>query len=127
MSFAWTRAPENTSRAWNNEPMAQDRSTALTREKVLQILRNHYPYLAAKYGVRRIGLFGSYAKGKARGTSDIDLIVEFERPIGFQFVELVEYLENVLGASVDVLTPAGVEGIRHAHIREDIQESIIYV
>ncbi len=107
--------------------MAQDRSTALTREKVLQILRNHYPYLAAKYGVRRIGLFGSYAKGKARGTSDIDLIVEFERPIGFQFVELVEYLENVLGASVDVLTPAGVEGIRHAHIREDIQESIIYV
>ena len=127
MSFAWTRAPENTSRAWNNEPMAQDRSTALTREKVLQILRNHYPYLAAKYGVRRIGLFGSYAKGKARGTSDIDLIVEFERPIGFQFVELVEYLENVLGASVDVLTPAGVEGIRHAHIREAIQESIIYV
>lgn len=127
MSFAWTRAPGNTSRAWNNEPMAQDRSTALTREKVLQILRDHYPYLATKYGVRRIGLFGSYAKGKARGTSDIDLIVEFERPIGFQFVELVEYLENVLGASVDVLTPAGVEGIRHAHIREDIQEFTIYV
>ncbi len=102
-------------------------SGELTREKVVQILREHYPYLAAKYGVRRIGLFGSYAAGRARKTSDIDLVVEFERPIGFQFVELVEYLEDVLGTRVDVLTPDGIKGIRIPHIAQDIQESIIYV
>ncbi|MCS7222904.1 MAG: nucleotidyltransferase family protein, partial [Anaerolineae bacterium] len=69
----------------------------LNREEIIASLRQHYPYLAARYGIKRIGLFGSYAHGDSGEASDIDLIVEFERPIGFQFVELAEYLENLLG------------------------------
>ncbi len=72
------------------------------REEVMTLLRQHYPYLAAQYGVKKIGLFGSYARDQSDETSDVDIIVEFERPLGFRFVELAEYLEHLLG-----LRPAG--------------------
>jgi len=100
---------------------------AVNREELLALLRQHYSDLAAKYGVKRIGLFGSYAQGEPSETSDIDLIVEFERPIGFQFVELAEYLENLLGRKVDLLTPVGVRGIRLPEVASEIERSIIYV
>ncbi len=48
-------------------------------------------------------------------------------PLGFRFIELTEYLENLLGKKVDVLTPAGIRGIRITHIAQDIKESIVYV
>jgi len=99
----------------------------LMREQVLALLREAYPYLAAEYGVRRVGIFGSYAKGIPDEASDVDIIVEFERPIGFKFIELVEYLEHLLDRRVDVLTPAGLQGIRVSRVAQDITESIVYV
>jgi len=99
----------------------------LTREKVTEILRENYLYLASEYGVRRIGLFGSYAKDVPTEASDIDIVVEFDRPIGFRFVEFAEYLECLLGKSVDVLTPAGIRGIRVDRIAKSIKENIVYV
>ena len=59
--------------------------------------------------------------------SDIDIFVEFERPIGFKFIEFAEYLERLFGKKVDILTPAGLRGIRIRQIGEDIEESIVYV
>lgn len=47
-------------------------------------------------------MFGSFAKGTANEDSDVDMVVEFERPIGFKFVELVDYLEALLDKEVDV-------------------------
>lgn len=99
----------------------------LTQEKITELLREKYPYLVSEYGVKRIGLFGSWAKGIPHETSDVDIVVEFERPPGFRFVEFTEYLEHLLGKKVDVLTPAGIQGIRIAHIAQDIQDSIVYV
>ncbi len=99
----------------------------LTKETITQALRAKYPYLASEYGVKRIGLFGSYAKDKPTGDSDIDLVVEFERPIGFKFVELGEYLERLLGKKVDLLTQAGIQGIRITRIAQNIEENIVYV
>jgi len=99
----------------------------LTREKITEILRENYLYLASEYGVRRIGLFGSYAKDVPTEASDIDIVVEFDRPIGFRFVEFTEYLERLLGKSVDVLTPAGIRGIRVDRIAKSIKENIVYV
>ena len=98
-----------------------------TKEQVLELLREKYPYLATEYSVRRVGIFGSYAKGMPDETSDVDIVVEFERPIGFKFIELVEYLEQLLGTKVDVLTPAGLRGIRVPHVAQDIMESVVYV
>jgi predicted nucleotidyltransferase len=99
----------------------------LTKEAITKVLREKYPYLAAEYGVKRIGLFGSYAKDIPTEASDIDLVVEFEWPLGFKFIELSEYLERLLGQEVDILTPAGIQGIRIDHIAQSIEENIVYV
>lgn len=99
----------------------------LTKETITKALREKYPYLAAEFGVKRIGLFGSYAKDAANEDSDIDLVVEFERPIGFKFIELAEYLERLLGRRVDILTPAGIGGIRIPAVARRIEESVLYV
>ncbi|HSW09779.1 MAG TPA: nucleotidyltransferase family protein [Bacillota bacterium] len=99
----------------------------LTRERAIKLLRERHTFLASEFGVRRIGLFGSYAKGYANETSDIDIVVEFERPIGLRFVELADYLEDLLGRKVDVLTPAGIQNIRIQQVARSITESIVYV
>lgn len=99
----------------------------LTREKIVELLRENYPHLADEYGVKKIGLFGSYAKDTFDEASDVDVIVEFDRPIGFKFVELTEYLEHLFNRKVDVLTREGLEGIRINRIAKDIAESIVYV
>lgn len=62
----------------------------LTKEKITETLRERYPFLAAEYGVKRIGFFGSFAKGLSAEGSDIDILVEFQRPIGFRFIEFAE-------------------------------------
>jgi len=99
----------------------------MSKQTVAELLREKYPYLVSEYGVKRIGLFGSHVKGTSSEASDVDLVVEFGRPIGFRFVEFTEYLESLLGKKVDVLTPAGIQGIRIPRIAEDIEESIVYV
>jgi predicted nucleotidyltransferase len=99
----------------------------LTRQQVLQLLKEQQPYLAAEFGVSKIGLFGSFARGQSDETSDVDLVVEFERPIGFRFVDLVECLEHLLGRPVDVLTPAGIRSIRNRNVARRITQSIEYV
>ena len=99
----------------------------LTRRKIIELLQEKQPYLAAEFGVSKIGLFGSYAKEQANMTSDIDIVVEFGHPIGFRFFELVDYLEELLGQKVDVLTPAGIQNIRIKHVAKNIAESIVYV
>lgn len=99
----------------------------LTREKIVRLLQEKHTYLASEFGVGKIGLFGSYIKGQPNETSDIDIVVEFERPVGFGFFELVEYLENLLGRKVDVLTPAGIQSIRLERVAKSIAESIVYV
>ncbi len=99
----------------------------LTKEKIIEILRENFPYLAAEYCVKKMGLFGSYSKGQTDETSDVDIVVEFELPIGFRFVDFAECLERMLGRKVDILTPAGIQGIRISQVAKDIAESIVYV
>ena len=57
------------------------------------------PYLREKYGVKKIGVFGSYARGeeRRRNPSDIDILIELEKPIGWEFFYLKDYLEKKLG------------------------------
>lgn len=97
------------------------------KDDIMNILRNHYLSLAATYAIKRIGVFGSYADDSATETSDVDLVIEFEHPIGLRFMELSGDLEHLLGKKVDILTPTGIDAIRHAHIAEQIRERIVYV
>ena len=99
----------------------------LSRDDMIRKLREQHAYLATEYGVSRIGVFGSYARDRATEDSDVDLVVEFARPIGFRFFDLAEYLESLLGQKVDLLTPAGIHNIRLGNIARSISESIVYV
>jgi predicted nucleotidyltransferase len=74
-------------------------------DKVIQALRDLKPELQANYSVKEIGLFGSILRGEQTKSSDIDILVEFSKPVGFfKFLELEEYLEAVLGAKVDLVS-----------------------
>ena len=79
------------------------------------------------YGVKRMGLFGSFAKGTSGEDSDVDILVEFEKPVGFEFIELAEYIEELLDRRVDILTPEGIKSIRLKEVASDIERSVVYV
>ncbi|MGH7861515.1 MAG: nucleotidyltransferase family protein [Candidatus Dormibacteraceae bacterium] len=72
--------------------------------ELIQILRAHLPELRQRFSVRALALFGSYARGEAGEESDVDLLVEFERVPGLiAFVELEQYLSDLLGVKVDLV------------------------
>jgi len=97
------------------------------RDEVIDKLKKQYPYLSSQFGVKRIGLFGSVAKQKETSDSDIDIVVELDKPIGFRFISLVEYLEELFGKKVDVLTKEGIKNIRVKKVSADIEKDILYV
>lgn len=79
--------------------------------------------LSRRYKVRRIGVFGSWAKGNAKPKSDIDVLVELSEPIGLELVGLKDYLEKVLGKEVDLVT---VKALRES-MRDSILAEVVYV
>ena len=95
---------------------------------VLSKLREHMEELR-KFGVKRIGLFGSYARDEQDEESDVDLVVEFEEGEATldNFLGLVEYLEVLLGRRVDLITVEGLRHIRIAHVREEIEGNVLYI
>ena len=77
----------------------------MKRSDVLRILHEKRGELSEKYGVKSLALFGSVARDEARPDSDVDLLVEFDRPVGlFAFIGLQQFLENLLGSKVDLGT-----------------------
>ena len=93
----------------------------MRREEALRILSGHRAEIEA-FGVRSIAIFGSMARDEAGPASDVDVLVELGRPFGlFRFLELQEYLENILGRSVDLCTPDSLK----ARIRDQIQTEAI--
>jgi len=100
----------------------------MNKEEILEILKAHRDDIK-KFGVKKIGLFGSFVRGESRETSDLDIVVEFEEGRGnmHDFIGLIEYLESLFNKPVDVLTPTGIENIRIKHIKERIQREVEYV
>jgi len=99
----------------------------MDREEITRIIKENYDILTTEYGVSRIGFFGSVVKNTMTEDSDLDIVVEFKRPIGFKFIRLVEYLENIFGKKVDVLTKDGIENIRVKEIAINIKRDLVYV
>lgn len=78
----------------------------MKRDEALRILREHRDELRRMYGVKALSMFGSLARNEATATSDVDLLVEFDRPVGlFGLFKLQDHLEKLLGCPVDVGTP----------------------
>ena len=67
----------------------------------LQLIK---PQLQREYAVKKVGLFGSFADGTYTEESDVDILVEFERPVGWQFFSLEKYLERTLNRKIDLVT-----------------------
>ena len=88
------------------EPNSKRRAGAHRRkaENYAGILREHLPALHKTYGIKSLGLFGSYARGEEREGSDLDLLVEFNLvPDLFEFVALQRHLSELLGVKVDLV------------------------
>ncbi|MFH1116767.1 MAG: nucleotidyltransferase family protein [Pseudomonadota bacterium] len=87
-------------------------------EEIRRILAEHMPELAQKYGVREVGIFGSYVTDKQRRRSDVDILVEFDVVPGLlKFIELEDYISEVLGMKADL--------VRKKSIREELRERIL--
>ena len=74
-------------------------------EEIKQVLSRQKPALAENFKVKEIGIFGSYVRGEQEELSDVDILVEFNEPIGWEFIDLLDYLENALNMKVDLVTP----------------------
>jgi predicted nucleotidyltransferase len=70
----------------------------------------------------RIGIFGSYARGEQTEDSDVDLLVEFSAPVGWEFTDLKRRLEEILGVRVDLVT---VPALR-PEFRDDVLNEVVY-
>ena len=80
-----------------------------TEEEILQLLATHRTDLE-RFGVKSVAVFGSAARGELSPQSDIDLLVEFNRPVGlFAFFDLKQYLESLLKRRVDLTTPEALK------------------
>jgi predicted nucleotidyltransferase len=97
------------------------------KKDTIERIRKQRDYLSSEFGVEKIGLFGSVAAGTDNDSSDTDLVVEFSRPMGLQFIRLVEFLEGILGRKVDLVTRDGLENIRVRKVADDIRRTLIYV
>ena len=90
----------------------------------IELLRNHETAIKAKYHVSKIGIFGSFARGEAKESSDVDVLVEFEK--GYKtfdnFMELKFYLEDLFARKIDLVT---VEALR-PQLKEDILREVSY-
>jgi len=91
-----------------------------TLKEIEKIIKQHQRELEEKYKVKRIGVFGSYARGEQIEGSDIDVLVEFKEPVGFLFIHLADFLEEILESEVDLVTPDAIKPNRKRYIMEDV-------
>ncbi len=92
-------------------------------EDIEKILKNNKEILREKYFVKKIGVFGSFSRGEETTESDVDILVELFEPLGWEFFDLKEYLEEILTKKVDLGT---VDAIR-PQLREKILNEVVYV
>jgi uncharacterized protein len=76
----------------------------LTRQEIEIKLKQLKPELIDRFHVSRIGYFGSFAVDSQTDQSDLDLLVEFSEPIGWEFFTLERFLEHAFGIPIDLVT-----------------------
>ena len=89
-------------------------------EEIEGILLKHKSGLRERFKVKEIGIFGSYARNEQTEDSDVDILVEFEEPVGLLFVHLADFLEEILQCRVDLVTKEGIKPNRRKYIMEDL-------
>ena len=86
-----------------------------------QTINKHRKILRKKYGVKEIGIFGSYIRGKTRKNSDLDILVDFDRNIDLlQFVNLENHFSDILGVKVDLVMKDALKPRIGRHILTEV-------
>jgi len=92
-----------------------------TLDEIKQTLIQSKEGLKQRFEVKEIGIFGSWLSGKHTENSDVDILVEFQKPIGFfKFLELEEHLEKILGTKVDLVSKKALKPRIGQHILREV-------
>lgn len=92
--------------------------------EIKNILSHHKDEIKQKYPVKELGIFGSYVRGEEKEASDLDILVELEKAIGLlKFIEIEEYLSELLGVKVDLV----MKGALKPRIGKRILREVVYV
>ena len=96
----------------------------MSKEQIRKKMKEQMPMLKKKYHVKKMGIFGSFAKGKQTKNSDIDILVEFNSPIGFfAFLEMENFLSKSLHRKVDLVSKKAVKKA----VKKEILREVVYV
>jgi predicted nucleotidyltransferase len=90
---------------------------------IKEVLKELKPELSQRFHVQTLGLFGSVVRDDFSASSDIDIIVDFDRPVGIEFIDLAQYIEERLQKKVDLVSR---KGVKDSYFKA-IEREIIYV
>ncbi len=95
-----------------------------TFDEIKELIQNHKDELRQQYGLKEIGVFGSYVSGAQMEDSDLDVLIEFEKPVGFvKFLRLENKLSELLGVKVEMVTKKALKPF----IGKRILQEVVYV
>ncbi|HRQ39867.1 MAG TPA: nucleotidyltransferase family protein [Chloroflexota bacterium] len=96
----------------------------MTLAEIKEILKAQKPYLAERYGIKELAVFGSYVRGEQQADSDLDVLIDVERPPKISLIDLVEleaYLSAQLNTEVDVALKTNLKPRIGQHILQEIE------
>ncbi len=96
----------------------------MRREDIIRTIAIHKARFEREFGLKRIGIFGSYARGESRKESDIDIVVEIEKPDLFYLIGIKQTMEEALGNKVDIVR---LRDKMNQALRSRIEQDAIYV
>lgn len=94
----------------------------LSRESIIKALSDSAPEIKERFGVRKIGIFGSFVEGEEKTISDIDILVEFDRNTLDNYMDLKAFLETLFKRNVDLV----IEDNLKPRLRPKILKEVIY-
>jgi len=91
-----------------------------TREEILKLLSQNKNQLENRFKVRRMALFGSYARGDQKPESDVDILVDIDPSVGLEFVTLAEQIEQLLKLPVELVSSRAIKPNKLKYIEQDL-------
>lgn len=91
------------------------------QQSIIETLRKAKPLLMQQYGLSSIGIFGAAVRDDFREDSDLDIMVEFSRPVGMEFIELADALEALTGRRVDLVSRKGLSERKFNFIKSELE------
>jgi len=93
----------------------------MDKQTILQTLQSLKPRLQEEYGLSELALFGSYSRGEQTTESDIDIMVDFNKPIGIEYLDVVYMLQEAfVGVPVQVVSKGAIKPKYYARLKEDL-------